>query len=58
MRDFLMNTHRLLNWYERVAPWVPYNEGFKTTSTDLSDLRSKDDYAFSQSHGEEIDPKS
>ena len=50
----LMQTHRLLNWYERVAPWVPYNEGFKTTSTDLSDLRSKDNYDFSQSHGEEL----
>ncbi len=49
-----MNTHRLLNWYERVAPWIPYDEGFKTTRTNVSDVRSKDKYDFSQSHGEEL----
>jgi len=47
----LMNTHRLLNWYERVAPWIPYNEGFQTRSTDVSDLLPKYQHDFAQSHG-------
>ena len=46
-----MNTHRLLNWYERVAPWIPYNEGFQTRSTDVSDLLPKYQHDFAQSHG-------